>query len=74
MKPKTAAINFFVFFIQGHIDWYNFSEDVWTFALSDALIKTPIREKKPNENRKFCEKNIGKVKIVAVDSALFKQQ
>ncbi|XLS67572.1 hypothetical protein HN51_018595 [Arachis hypogaea] len=48
--------------IKGHLHTYRFCDNVWTFMLQDALIKTDD-----------CQENVGRVKIVACDSKLLTQ-
>ncbi|MCL7035778.1 hypothetical protein MKW94_020897 [Papaver nudicaule] len=45
--------------IKGHLNTYNYFDDVWTFILHDAVFK--------NEEG---QQHVGKVKIVACDSKL----
>ncbi|MED6130814.1 hypothetical protein PIB30_004235 [Stylosanthes scabra] len=47
---------------KGHLHTYRFCDNVWTFMLQDALIKTDD-----------CQENVGRVKIVACDSKLLTQ-
>ncbi|RYR09779.1 hypothetical protein Ahy_B05g078188 isoform B [Arachis hypogaea] len=61
LSPELA-IQVLVQFDKGHLHTYRFCDNVWTFMLQDAVIKTDD-----------CQENVGRVKIVACDSKLLTQ-